>query len=252
MSLMTVAWLAWRRPPSGPRLSPYMAKVVPAEVDLIDLAPFRRDCSPADYELHLGRMRTGNPEARDVACIAASGTAGAVADVLDSAPLASPDELAALRLRRNAASALAGLPGEAVSVLCARLEDQREEARDTVAVALGVMNDAAAVDCVRSTLASGSPAAQWAAGAALRQQVARGLIGPAEAWALVEDLLRRPEPGARRAGLHVAPVFVAAIAEPAVRGLLEDSDPDVAAAAREALGSIDAVRRTDLLQSGGS
>src|SRR5262249_50857015 len=65
MALITVAWVAWRRPPRGPQLSPYMAKVVPAEVDLIDLTPFRQDCSPADYELHLARMRPGNPEARD-------------------------------------------------------------------------------------------------------------------------------------------------------------------------------------------
>src|SRR5262249_24486897 len=57
--LAIVASLAWRRPPSGPRLSPYMAKVVPAEIDLIDLAPFRQDCSPAEYELHLERMRSG-------------------------------------------------------------------------------------------------------------------------------------------------------------------------------------------------
>src|SRR5262249_36746020 len=218
---------------------------------LIDLAPFRQDCSPADYELHLERMRTGNPEARDVACIAASGTAGIVADVLDGVPLDGPDPLAALRSRRGAAATLAGLPGAAASVRCARREDERPEARDTVAMALGVMSDAAAVDCVRAAVVSGTPPAQWAAGAALRQQVARGRIGPAEAWALVEELLRRPEPGARRTGLRVAPVFVAAIAEPAVRGLLEDSDPDVAAAAHEALGSIDAVRRADKLQSGG-
>src|SRR5262249_15123805 len=32
MALITVAWVAWRRPPRGPQLSPYMAKVVPAEV----------------------------------------------------------------------------------------------------------------------------------------------------------------------------------------------------------------------------
>jgi WD40 repeat protein/serine/threonine protein kinase len=252
MVLVTAAWIAWRRPPSGPRLSPYMAKVVPAELDLIDLAPFRRDCSPADYELHLERMRAGNPEARDVACIAAAGMAGAVADVLDSAPLASPDELAGLRLRRSAASALAGLPSEAISVLCARLEDERPEARETVAMALGVMSDGAAVECVRGAAVSGTPAAQWAAGAALRQQLARGRIGAVEGWALIEDLLGRPESGARKAGLRVAPIFAAATAEPAVRRLLEDSDPDVAGAAREALASIDAVRRADLLHGGGS
>jgi hypothetical protein len=245
---IAAGWLAWRRPAVGPRVSPYMAQAVPKEVDLVDLAPFRGDCSPGDYERHLERMRTGNPDGRDVACLAAQGTPGVVADVLDGAPLTSPDALAARRLRRNAASALAGLPGDAVATLCERLEDERAEVRSTVALALGVMAAAAVVDCVRSTLVSGSPPAQSAAASALRQQAARGLVKAAEAWSLVEGLLQSPEPQARMAGLHVAEVFTATTAEPAIRGLLGDTDPDVAAAARQTLDAVEGLHRTDLLR----
>ena len=72
-------------------MSPHARQTVPGEFDLIDLAPFRGSCAPGDYERHLEQMRSGNPDARDVACLAARGTAGVVADVLDAAPLSSPE-----------------------------------------------------------------------------------------------------------------------------------------------------------------
>ena len=88
LATIVVASLAWRRPAAGLRVSPHMAQAVPREIDLIDLEPYREDCSPGDYERHLEEMRSGKPDARDVACLAARGTAGVVGDVLDGAPLA--------------------------------------------------------------------------------------------------------------------------------------------------------------------
>jgi hypothetical protein len=244
LATVVIASLAWRRPAAGLRVSPHMAQTVRSELDLIDLEPYREDCSPGDYERHLEEMRSGKPDARDVACLAARGTAGVVGDVLDGAPLVSPDALTALRLRRNAASALAGLRGEAVEALCARLGDEREEARLVVATALAVMDDAATV-CVRQALSSGSPAAQAAAAVALRQRVARGLFPVDEAWTLTRALLASPDPAARIDGLLVAPVFTGDAVEAAVRPLLKDTDPDVAASAQEALDAIKNVRKVD-------
>ena len=244
LATVVVAALAWRRPAAGLRVSPHMARAVRSELDLIDLEPYREDCSPGDYERHLEEMRSGKPDARDVACLAARGTAGVVGDVLDGAPLVSPDALTALRLRRNAASALAGLRGEAVEALCARLGDEREEARLVVATALAVMDDDAAV-CVRQALSGGSPTARAAAAVALRQRVARGLFPVEEAWTLTRALLASPDPFARIDGLLVAPVFTGDAVEPAVRPLLEDADPDVAAAAREAVDTLERVRKID-------
>jgi hypothetical protein len=245
LATIAVAWLSWRRPAAGLRVSPHMGQAVPRELDLIDLEPYRGNCSPGDYERHLEGMRSGNPDARDVACLAARGTAGVVADVLDGAPLASSEPLTALRLRRNAASALAGLSGEAVGALCARLGDEREDARRVVAMALAVMDDDDATACVHDALSSGSPAVLASAAAALRQRVARGLFPVDEAWALTRALLANPDPAARIGGLLVAPVFTGDTIEPAVRPLLEDADPDVAASAREAVEAIERVRRID-------
>jgi hypothetical protein len=221
-----------------------MAEAIPRELDLIDLEPFAGDCSPGDYERHLEQMRSGNPEARDVACLAAEGTPGVVADVLDGAPLDSPDPITARRFRRNAASVLAGLRAEAVGALCARLGDEREEAGSVAAMALGILADPAVDTCVRETLAAGGPAALPAA-RAVRQRVARGLFSIEEAWALTAGLLASTDPDSRRAGLLLAPAFSGGFAEPAVRPLLDDADPAVAEAAREAHASIERIRQTD-------
>jgi WD40 repeat protein/serine/threonine protein kinase len=244
---IAIAWLALRRPSPGVRLSPYMAEAVPRELDLIDLESFGEDCAPGDYERHLERMRSGNPDARDVACLAAQGSAGVVADVLDGAPLDSPDAMTARRLRRNAASALAGLRGEAVAAVCGRLGDEREEARAVAAMALGILDDPSASACVGDALAGGGAAARPAA-AALRQRVARGLFPVDEAWTLTASLLTSDDPESRRAGLLLAPVFSSPLAEPAVRRLLDDPDPDVAEAAREAHASVERILQTDRLR----
>jgi hypothetical protein len=244
---IAIAWLGGRRPSAAVRLSPSMAEGVPKELDLIDLGSFASDCSPVDYERHLERMRSGNPDARDVACVADQGTPGVVADVLDGAPLDSPDPMAARRLRRNAASALAGLRGEAVAAVCARLGDEREEARAVAAMALAVLDDPAAATCVRDALARGGTAARPAA-IALRQRVARGLFPVDEAWALTASILGSADPESRRAGLLLAPVFSGGRAEPAVRPLLDDADPEVAEAARQAHESIERVLQADRLR----
>jgi hypothetical protein len=240
------AWLVGRRP-AAVRLSPYMAGAVPRELDLIDLAPFGGDCSPGDYDRHLESMRGGNPEPGDVACVAARGTAGVVADVLDGAPLDDPDPLTARRLRRSAASALAGLHGDAVAAVCERLGDRRAEAREVAATVLGVLDDPAAAPCVRDALAGGGPAAP-AAARALLQLVARGRFPVDEAWALTTAALQSADPDSRRAGLVLAPVFSGAVAGPAVRPLLDDADPDVAEAARKAHHSIERVLQTDRMR----
>jgi hypothetical protein len=247
LAAVAIAWRAWRRPSAGVHLSPHMAEIVPKELDLIDLEPFRGDCSPGDYERHLEELRLGNPDARDVACLAARASPAVVSDVLDGAPLTSPDGMTARRLRRNAASVLAGLRGEAIETLCARLADDREEARAVAAMALGVAGDPAVTTCVRDSLAGGGTPA-LAAAEALRQRVTRGLFPVTEAWALTTSLLGAPDPDARRAGLLLAPVFASGLAEPAVRPLLEDADPDVADAARTAHGTIERVRATDRLR----
>jgi WD40 repeat protein len=245
-----LAWLAWRRPDAGIRLSPTMREGVPREVDLIDLEPFQGDCAPADYERHLDALRAGRPSARDVACVAARGGPGVVADVLDGAPLAAEEPLQTVRLLRNAASALAGLGEDAVPDLCARLEDERAEAREAAALALGAREDSAADPCLREVLSGGSPSGQAAAGRALRQRLARGLFAADEGFTLVRQLLVEPSPDARVAGLALAPLFAADVSEPVVRPLEGDPEAEVREAASRALAAIDGARRADLLRGG--
>jgi WD40 repeat protein/serine/threonine protein kinase len=241
-----LSWLAVRGT-AAVRLSPFAAESVPRELDLIDLAPFSVDCSPGDYAIHLESVLGGGPEARDIACVAALGTPGVVGDVLDGAPLDAAESLVALRLRRNAASVLAGLRGEAAAAVCARLADERPEAREVAAMALGLLDDPGVGACVRDALAGGGTAAVPAA-RALRQRVTRGLFPVEEAWALTTDALASTDPDSRKAGLVLATVFAGAVAEPAVRPLLDDADPDVADAARQAHASIERILQTDRMR----
>ena len=250
LAAVAVGWLAWRRPAASVRLSPYMAEAVPKETDLIDLERFTGNCSPGDYERHLEQVRGGNPDARDVACLAARGGAGVVSDVLDGAPLTSPDPMAARRMRRNAASVLAGLRGDAIAALCGRLGDDRETAREVAALALGVVPDPAANACLREIVSGSTPVAEAAAAAALRQRTARGLFPAGDAWTIARVLLASPGPEARIAGLSLAAIFAADVAAPAARPLLDDADPDVAAAARVTLEAIEGTRRTDEMRGG--
>jgi WD40 repeat protein len=237
-----------RRPAPRLRLSPYMAGAVLSEVDLVDVDSYRAGCEPAAYADSLERLVSGNPEARDVACVAAASPPGVVAEVLDQAPLVGRDALESARLRRNAASALSALGGDGVADLCARLADDREEVRGVAAVVLGVSKDQEALTCLRETTSGGTGPAKQAAAAALRQQIARGGIDVVEGFALVSALLHDPDPEARLGGLRVVSLFSYSTADAAARALLDDADPQVAEAAARAVEAIDRIHNTDLLR----
>jgi predicted Zn finger-like uncharacterized protein len=240
--------LLTRKPKPRLRLSPYLAFSIPKEIDLIDVERFMPLCAASDYPRHLDRVASGNPDADDVGCVAAAGQPSVVADVLDRAPLDDADPMAARRLRRNAASALAPLRGDAAAAVCARLGDDREAVRSVAAMALSVNGDAAAVGCVRDALETGTGAGRAAAARAFRQQVARRFVDVAAAWGTVQTLLRSPDPQARREGLGLVSLFSAAFARPAAEALEQDPDPEVAAAARRTVSEVDGIRKADLLQ----
>jgi WD40 repeat protein len=235
-----------RTPAPRLRLSPYLARTIPTELDLIDVGG-RAAAACGEYGSHLERVVSGNPESTDVACVAAAPHAGVVADVLDGAPLADPDPMAGRRLRRNAASALSTARGDALAALCARLGDARSEARTVASMALAVNPDEGASACVRDALLGTGAAARTAAAFSLRQRLARGLTPLAHGWATVEALLRSFDPAARRDGLALATLYTQSFAHPAAKALLEDPDPDVRAAARAAVATVESMRRTDLL-----
>lgn len=238
---------SWMEPEAVVSLSPYMEDAVRAEIDLISLEPFT-DCSPEAYAGHLDRLLSGNPEARDVACVAAGSDARTVADILDRAPLEDSDAMTAHRLFRNAASALAGIQPSALEALCARLSDPRPIVRLVVGTALAEGKQPGAVTCVRETLSAGDPVARTAAVLPLRQHLARGLIGVEDGWSIVQDLLTHADPDVRIAGLRALPMYTARVSEPLARPLLEDAEPAVAEAAEAALARIASIHRTDLLR----
>jgi WD40 repeat protein len=239
---------SWMKPEITVALSPYMEEAVRAEIDLIALESFAVGCSPEAYGGHLDRLLSGNPQAQDVACVAASSDARTVADVLDRAPLEDPDTMVAHRLVRNAASALAGVQPSAIETLCGRLSDPRPIVRLVVGTALAEGSQPEAVACVRDTLSVGDPVARAAAILPFRQQLARGVIGVEEGWSLVQGLLQHADPEVRIAGLRALPMYTARVSEPLVRPLLEDADPAVAEAASAALSTIENIHRTDLLR----
>ena len=243
---------SWRTPEATVALSPYMQRAVRAEIDLIDVSPFARDCDPGSYETRLELLRAGTPAASDVACLAAHGDAQTVSEVLDTAPLTDDVEpIRATRLLRNAASVLATLPPDALDALCARLGDPRDEVARATGMALAEAEGETAAACVRDTLRSGSPRAKAAAILPFRQLLARGALGATEGWELVQALADDSSPDARAAGLRAASMFRFSFAEPLARSLLDDPEPAVADAARAALQSIDTVHRTDLLAGHG-
>jgi WD40 repeat protein len=249
--LVAVGVASWYRPRPRLALSPYGMKTTRAEEDLIEVGRFQQGCDPGATEAHLAALVGGNPEARDVACLAATGSAGVVGAALDQVPLTDPEALKAHRLRRNAASLLVGLGPAAVEPLCARLGDVRTDVRSLAAFALGVTEAPAAASCVRDTLATGSPDARVAAASALPHLLAHGRVGVDEGWTLVEGLLRDSNPAVRTAGLRLLHLFSATFAEPAAQALAEDPDTAVAGAAKEALAAIRGVRKTDLLLNPG-
>jgi hypothetical protein len=114
-------------------------------------------------------------------------------------------------------------------------------------MALGLLDDPRASTCVRAALAGGGPAAPPAA-RALRQRLARGLFPVEEAWTLTAALLQSADADSRKAGLILATVFAGSVAEPAVRPLLNDADPEVAEAARGAHATIESALQTDRMR----
>jgi HEAT repeat protein len=238
---------SWWTPKAEVALSPYMAESVPDEVDVIDVATFQTGCDAAEYSAHLDRMLSGNPEARDVACLAALATGRTVADIVDRAPLEDSDPPAAIRLRRNA-SALAGVPPEILDAVCVELGAPDPQVARVVGTALAGRGDEGAAACVRSTLSGGSPSARRAAILPFRHLLARGMIGVEEGWTLVQVLLQHPDPEVRIAGLSALPMYTARVSGAAARPLLEDPDPAVAEAAGRTLTRIENIHRTDLLR----
>jgi WD40 repeat protein/serine/threonine protein kinase len=252
LAAVAIGLASWHRPRTKVGLSAYMMKTTRSGVDLVDLRPFQRACDPGAFDAHLAAFVSGNPEAGDVACLAATGSASLVDVALDQAPLTDADPLQARRLRRNAASLFVGLGSAAVAPLCARLGDARADVRALVALALGVTEAPAAAACIRDALTEGGLDARAAAAAALPYLLSRDRIVADEGWTLGGRLLRDPDPAVRMAGLRLLHLFSASFAEPAARSLLSDPDPSVAAAAREALASIQSIRKTDLLLNPGA
>jgi HEAT repeat protein len=225
-----------------------MQEALPAQVDVVDLEAFQESCGAETEAAYLARVLSGNPEARDVACVASLASADTVSTILDRAPLDDPDPARAVTLRRNAASALAGVPAPALDAVCSRLADPRRLVRRAVGMALAARADEAAAGCVQRTLAGGSPIARGAAVFPFQHQLARGLIDVDEGWALVQTLLQHPDPEVRMAGLDALTMYTARVSEPLARPLLEDPDPAVTEAAAQALARIDSIHRTDLLR----
>jgi HEAT repeat protein len=246
-AIVVIGVRSWFTPEAKVALSPHAKESVPSEIDLMDLEPFSEGCDPDAYDTHLDRILSGRAAAGDVACVAALSDRQTVDEVLE-APLTDTDALVAHRRRRNVFSALAAAAPEAVGALCARLGDPDPLVRIVVGTALAGRDDDAAMDCVRDTLSAGSGVALDAAVVPLRHHLARDLIGVDEGWSIVQALLADPDPDARIAGLKAAPMYTGRVSEPLVSPMLEDPDPAVAAAAKTALGSINAILRTDLLR----
>ncbi len=247
-----VSFLLTREPELPPRLSPQMTSGIPSDLDLIDVAAFAAGCVANEYPRHLEQFQSGRPSAHDVACLAERGSSEMVADVLDGAPLTDVDGFYALRLRRNAVSALAGLGGEALTALCDRLADEREDVRTIAGLALGVTPGPAADDCLRRALFAGAPSTKEAAQAGMRQRIGRGILSVEEGWSFVRQLLAHAEPDTRLAGLWLAPLFAAHVSAPAVQTLTESRDPVVAEKARTTLAQIESLRKADALLHGGA
>jgi hypothetical protein len=246
-AVVGIALFSWYRPRAKVKLSPQAIKAVHSEVDLIDVAAFAAGCSPGDTDAHLQRFASGNPEAHDVACLAATGSGTTALAVLEGTPLTDADPVRARRLRRNAASVLVGLGPAAVATLCPRLGDPSGEVRVLASLSLGFADSPEALACVRQALSTGSPDARASATYAMRRQIARGAIDVGEGWRIATGLLGEADPGSRIAGLGLLSLFTPAVAAPAARPLADDPDPAVAGAAREALTAIDAVRKIELL-----
>jgi WD40 repeat protein/serine/threonine protein kinase len=257
-SLLTAAALAaivvgvrsWMKPKEELRLIPYMAKTVNKEVDLIRLDSFDQPCD-LTYDAYRERARTGEPSGPELKCLAGFRQRGTVTDYLAEAPLADEqDPRRGLRLFRNAVSLMVGLGEVAVEPLCAALADPRPEARRVAAVSLARMAHPSATACLRASLGQDYGVVRVTAASVVRMLLANGQLEVVDGWALVNGLLRDPEPAVRMEGLRTLAMFSADMATAAASGLLADPDPEVARAAKEAVDNIAAIRKIDLLRAG--
>jgi HEAT repeat protein len=248
VALFAAGLLTWYHPKPRLRLSHRAVQIVRADVDLIDVGKFSAGCDASDTQAYLDRLVAGNPEAKDVACLAATASTATANAVIDAAPLTDPNVLRELRLRRNATSVLVGLGPAAVDPLCAHLGDPNDELRGVAAVSLGFAGTKEALACVNDALTAGTPVARTAAAVAFRRQVATGHVSLEQGWNTTTGLLHDTDAGGRIAGVGLLSLFAADVAGPAAQPLLDDADPAVAAAAKQAIGAIEAIGKTDFLE----
>ena len=246
LAAVVVTWLAWRRPAAGLRVSPHMAQAVPKELDLDRPRALSTDCSPGDYERHLEQMRSGNPDARDVACLAARGALGrrgGRARRRATRLSRAPDRPAPAPQRRLGSRRAPGRR-RPVAVRPPRRRPRRGPPRHGHGPR---RHDRRRRHDLR-------PPGSWRAG--LRRYrpprpppCASGPHGACSRRARrgpsPKALLASPDPAVRISGLLVAPLFTGDAVEPAVLPFLQDADPDVAATAREAVDAIHNVHRID-------
>jgi HEAT repeat protein len=174
-----------------------------------------------------------------------------VTEYLAEAPLTDPnDALREQRLVRNAVSLMLALGEAAVEPLCGLLGDAREPVRRIAALALAVRAAPAATTCLRTALAQGDAVSRLAAATRLRTLLANGQIRAADGFALLQDLLRDPDPAIRSAAVRAFLMLNAEFAAPLVSAAASDPDPGVAQAAKETLADIEAIRKVDALRNG--
>jgi WD40 repeat protein/serine/threonine protein kinase len=241
---------SWIKPKAALRVVPYMAKSVVKELEPIDLAAFTEPCSEP-YETYRDLAQAKEVGAPTLACLAQTKQPAALVDYLAGAPLTDPaDPLRDYRLFRNAVSLALGLGNAAVEPLCTLLADGRERARRIAATSLARLATPEATACLGAALAAGDPITRATAASVLRTLLANQQLGVKEGFALVQELLRDPDPTIRAAGLRTLPMFNAEFAAPLAAPLVKDPDRSVAQAADEVVKEIETVRRVDLLRTG--